>query len=264
MHGIFTQGRTATTQHTRRIAFTLIELLVVIAIIAILAAMLLPALSAARERARAASCSSNLKQNILGVIQYSNDYDGNSVFFQAPRAAGYESDMTWSFQLYRGGYINLESNTLRCPSVASFRYPDSAPNHNRYDVYGIHRGNDACTLHFESMKRWPRSACWDAGMGHHGVNDPNLSPADMTYFFDSRSSNGDTHAWNVLRFGGCDGGKSVVSLIHSGSANVAFFDGHVESASAPELRKLKFRTWYDANGTLVQEAFSDVNIYPIN
>ncbi|RYX85850.1 DUF1559 domain-containing protein [bacterium] len=63
------------TPPVRKSAFTLIELLVVIAIIAILAAILFPVFARARENARRASCQSNLKQMMLGLIQYTQDYD---------------------------------------------------------------------------------------------------------------------------------------------------------------------------------------------
>jgi prepilin-type N-terminal cleavage/methylation domain-containing protein len=57
-------------------AFTLIELLVVIAIIAVLAAILFPVFARAREKARQASCGSNLRQLGVAFTMYAGDYDG--------------------------------------------------------------------------------------------------------------------------------------------------------------------------------------------
>ena len=58
-----------------RVAFTLVELLVVIAVIALLMAILLPALSMARERARRVACMGNIRQFILGIHAYSSDFE---------------------------------------------------------------------------------------------------------------------------------------------------------------------------------------------
>ena len=58
-----------------RSGFTLIELLVVIAIIAILAAILFPVFAQAREKARQATCMSNQKQIVLGILMYAQDYE---------------------------------------------------------------------------------------------------------------------------------------------------------------------------------------------
>ena len=92
-------------------AFTLIELLVVIAIIAILAAILFPVFAIAREKARQTSCTSNLKQLGLGVLQYVQDYDE---YYPAGQfATQYGPGCGWVGQIYP--YV--KSNALfTCPS----------------------------------------------------------------------------------------------------------------------------------------------------
>jgi prepilin-type N-terminal cleavage/methylation domain-containing protein/prepilin-type processing-associated H-X9-DG protein len=118
-----------------RRGFTLIELLVVIAIIAILAAILFPVFAKAREKARQTSCLSNVKQLVLGSLQYAQDYDERLMMrWQA-------SDSNFRVPSMIMPYVK-NSQIFKCPSWSvsrthtgigtydlSYTWPGGAPAH---------------------------------------------------------------------------------------------------------------------------------------
>jgi len=233
----------------REKAFTLIELLVVIAIIAILAAILFPVFAQAREKARQASCLSNLKQFGTAGAMYTQDYDGYytpAFMYNPPGACNVTLD--WWDDLLQPYTKNRQ--IALCPSVTLVANICSAPR-NKW------RGTPPAALTkpmsyaVNTVEQWdnqhPQSQNWQATrLQHHGYRDPNRSASDPVskpvneaqvedganciWIADGYQGFGDMEFWREMYFDYATNGTPNKDKyrIHNNGFDAVFGDGHAK------------------------------------
>lgn len=189
-------------------AFTLIELLVVIGIIAVLSAILFPAFSKVRERARTASCASNQKQISAAIMQYIQDNDES---YPVPT----DWVRNWAQSIYP--YVK-STRVFVCPSNPLA--PRSAMWWQDKSTQEI-PGSYAYNYHFGETFLWAGSA---GVMTTSKVDSPSqkILIAEMT-------NDEAGIAWPNWTNPGSTRFKDDAFAGHNGMMNVAFADGHIRT-----------------------------------
>lgn len=220
------QKQPAASSGKLRQGFTLIELLVVIAIIAILAAILFPVFARARENARRSSCSSNLKQIGLGLMQYVQDYDEIMPMNNTNEAAG----GIWmdKIQPYIKSY-----QLFKCPSDSSAAQPAYNTPNTSYGINMVGWGESGGNPNGPSISQSGKPVAM-AGIG---------SPTTTVFAMDCNSAQMASQ-WADLTQGNLQINQNASPRTMGGGAverhletiNLLWCDGHVKSAKLDLLR----------------------------
>ena len=224
-----------------RSGFTLIELLVVIAIIAILAAILFPVFARAREKARQASCTSNLKQIGLAMMMYAQDYDNRLPDSLMMRDFSSSSAvwMPWYWCIHP--YVkNLQ--VFNCPSWAfsSATYPPISglsPSGISTGGYGNIREvmgyAGSCGYNAADWGAYPNLSTAGYGQSLDAMTRPAevILVVDATYwhvrrdFWERTDNASQPDAATAAKY---NNAYYVVDSRHNDGANAAYADGHVK------------------------------------
>ena len=234
----------------RRSGFTLIELLVVIAIIAILAAILFPVFAQAREKARAASCLSNLKQIGTGWMMYVQDYDETIPSGWEDPAVGGHGGFHNAVQPYMKNY-----KIVACPSAIkadawSYTYNDIL---NYKSLAAVDRPADTIVEFDSTLTNWcaPGSTCYGASSTFWGWWKPELWQNAGNFWSDSAVNprakllttlNGESLDVDPNGTSGINGHRTGMPRYrHNEGINIIYGDGHAKSARKGSLELWMFR-----------------------